>query len=66
MFTAEEVSAAVSKGMGDKSPKNIHKKAVQVHSKEADKVQSKKHNAENQNHPISGHPPVAEKGDKKK
>ena len=46
--------------MGDKSPKNLHKKEVQHHDKVVEKVHEKQHNAEVQHHPHSGHPPVPE------
>jgi hypothetical protein len=46
--------------MGDKSPKNIHKKEEQQQVKEVEKVQHKLENAEAQHHPVSGHPPTPE------
>ena len=60
MPTAAGSSAAVSKCMGDKSPKNIHKKVEQQHVKEVEKVHHKQENAESQHHPVSGHPPTPE------
>jgi hypothetical protein len=41
--------------MGDKSPKELHKKDVQKHAKTDTVVQEKLHNAESQHHPTSGH-----------
>ena len=46
--------------MGDKSPKNIHKKEEQKHEEKVEKVHEKQVNAEVQHHPHSGHPPTEE------
>jgi hypothetical protein len=46
--------------MGDKSPKNIHKKEEQKHEQAVEKVHHKEENAETQHHPVSGHPEVVE------
>jgi hypothetical protein len=64
MATADRGSAAESKCMGDKSPKNIHKQVDQRHDKEVEKVQHKHENAEAQHHPVSGHPPTPEETEK--
>ena len=49
-----------STGMGDTSPKNIHKQAEQKHEAKAEKEHVKQANAEVQHHPHSGHPPTDE------
>jgi len=41
--------------MGDKSPKEVHKKDVQKHAKDDAVVLEKLKNAEVQHHPTSGH-----------
>jgi hypothetical protein len=41
--------------MGDKSPKEAHKKDLQKHAKDAELVHEKLENAEAQHHPSSGH-----------
>jgi len=41
--------------MGDKSPKETHKKEVQKHAKHDEEIRGKMHNAEVQHHPTSGH-----------
>jgi len=41
--------------MGDKSPKEVHKKDVQKHVKTDAVVRQKLENAEVQHHPTSGH-----------
>jgi len=41
--------------MGDKSPKETHKKEVQKHAKDDAVVREKLENAEVQHHPTSGH-----------
>jgi hypothetical protein len=41
--------------MGDKSPKEVHKKDLQKHAKDAEAVHGKQENAEAQHHPVSGH-----------
>jgi len=41
--------------MGDKSPKEAHKKDVQKHAKDDAGVREKQQNAEVQHHPTSGH-----------
>jgi hypothetical protein len=41
--------------MGDKSPKEVHKKDVQKHAKTDEVVRHKLENAEVQHHPTSGH-----------
>jgi hypothetical protein len=41
--------------MGDKSPKEAHKKDVQKHFKDDAVVRGKLENAEVQHHPTSGH-----------
>jgi hypothetical protein len=41
--------------MGDKSPKELHKKGVQQHAKTDAAVRGKQENAEVQHHPTSGH-----------
>jgi hypothetical protein len=41
--------------MGDKSPKEVHKKDVQKHAKDDAVVREKLENAEVQHHPTSGH-----------
>lgn len=46
--------------MGDKSPKNLHKKEEQKHEVKVEKVHEKLVNAEVQHHPHSGHPPTEE------
>ncbi len=50
--------------MGDKSPKNKHKREGQRHDKEAEKVHQKVENAEAQHHPVSGHPSKPEEESK--
>jgi hypothetical protein len=41
--------------MGDKSPKEVHKKDIQKHAKADAVVHEKLENAEAQHHPTSGH-----------
>jgi len=41
--------------MGDKSPKEIHKKDVQKHVKHEEAVHEKQENTEAVHHPTSGH-----------
>jgi hypothetical protein len=41
--------------MGDRSPKEVHKKNVQKHAKTDAVTREKKENAEVQHHPTSGH-----------
>jgi hypothetical protein len=53
-------------GMGDKSPKNIHKQEEQRHDKDVEKVQHKHENAEAQHHPVSGHPVTPAEAEKAK
>jgi hypothetical protein len=49
--------------MGDKSPKNIHKKEDQHHKKEEVAIQHKHQNAETQHHAVSGHPQTPEEAE---
>jgi hypothetical protein len=44
--------------MGDRSPKEEHKKDVQKHAKVDAATREKLKNAENQHHPSSGHTPT--------
>jgi hypothetical protein len=46
--------------MGDKSPKNLHKKEEQKQEIKVEKAHEKLVNAEVQHHPHSGHPPTDE------
>jgi hypothetical protein len=41
--------------MGDRSPKEAHKKDVQKHAKDNEAVRVKKEHTEAQHHPTSGH-----------
>ena len=46
--------------MGDRSPKDVKKQAVQKHLKDDAKVHEKEVVTEAQHHPVSGHPATAE------
>ena len=50
--------------MGDKSPKNLHKKDEQKHQVKEEKIHEKQVNAEVQHHPHSGHPATDEEEEK--
>ena len=49
----------IGEPMGDKSPKETHKKDLQKHSKDDAVVREKLENAEVQHHPTSGHTATA-------
>jgi hypothetical protein len=57
-FTIEP-SALPLRIMGDRSPKETHKKDVQKHSKNDAVAREKRDNAEVQHHPTSGHTATA-------
>ncbi len=46
--------------MGDRSPKDVKKQAVQKHVKDDAKEHHKEEVTEAQHHPVSGHPVTAE------